>query len=242
MKYIVFILVLILSAKVLAQSGSVNYQKEIDTPFYLTKKGMSLKSKNPDAYARFEKIEKQKDLSMAQLRYTLLFSKEKSLFSNDDFMKKDGDNYLELALGPYTGKYYKDHIEKKGLWQMSAFNEEFLIALSPVEWTITDEHKEIMGYTCYKAYSNQSNLAEDDFGDFLVEAWFTPELPISSGPLGYGNLPGIILDLKLRNEHYFAIKIEYNPVELIQIQRPKTGKKIKFSELNAYANKLIPDK
>ncbi|MCC4214174.1 GLPGLI family protein [Leeuwenhoekiella parthenopeia] len=241
MKNIVLIVVFILTAKLLAQSGSVTYQKEIDTPFYLTNKGMSLKSKNPDAYAKFEKIEKQKELSMEQLRYTLRFSKEKSLFLNEDLMKKDGDNYLELALGPYSGKYYMELLEKKGVWQMTAFNEEFLIALRAIEWTITDEQKEIMGYTCYRAYSNQSNLAEDDFDDFFVEAWFTPEIPISSGPLGYGNLPGLILDLKLRNEHYFATKIKYSPVELTAISKPTTGKKIKFSELNTYANKLVPD-
>ena len=241
MKEIISIVFLVFTLNILAQSGSVIYQKEVDTSFQFTQKGKILKSKNPEIFAKFKKMEDQKELAMEQLTFNLLFNKNASLFTNDALMQRDGDNYLELALGPYSGKYYMELFEKKGVWQMTAFNEEFLIALNGIEWTITDEQKEIMGYTCYRAYSNQSNLAEDDFDDFFVEAWFTPEIPISSGPLGYGNLPGLILDLKLRNEHYFATKIKYSPVELTAISKPTTGKKIKFSELNTYANKLVPD-
>jgi len=72
---------------------------------------------------------------------------------------------------------------------------------SDILWDITDETKTIMGLKCQKAVSKNKT--------FLITAWFTKEIPVSSGPSNYSGLPGLIL----LSEDFFrtisAQKIEY---------------------------------
>ena len=76
---------------------------------------------------------------------------------------------------------------------------------------MTGESKKIGKYTCYKAtYEKEVEEATFSFGNFNqaqntpkkkkmkkvnVVAWFTPEIPIATGPSRYGGLPGLILEV-----------------------------------------------
>ncbi len=76
-------------------------------------------------------------------------------------------------------------------------------------WTLTNESKKIDGYLCYKAV----NIDRVENGSRVFEhpiiAWYCPELPFSYGPIGYGNLPGLILQLQVRNVIYGVSKIDF---------------------------------
>ena len=56
-------------------------------------------------------------------------------------------------------------------------------------WNIQTDHKKIIGHTCYKAIGTYQGRE--------ITAWFTPDIPISNGPLEYGGLPGLILELEI---------------------------------------------
>ena len=43
-----------------------------------------------------------------------------------------------------------------------------------------------------------------------VIAWYCPKLPYAFGPNTYGNLPGLILELQVRNVVYGVKKIDLN--------------------------------
>ncbi len=61
----------------------------------------------------------------------------------------------------------------------------------PYEWTITREHKEILGYNVIKAIAiSQNNYAPGGY----VTVWFAPDLPYSAGPAELWGLPGVILE------------------------------------------------
>lgn len=54
------------------------------------------------------------------------------------------------------------------------------------EWVVTDESKEILGYQCFKAFS--------DYRGRRWIAWFAPEIPVQEGPWKLCGLPGLILE------------------------------------------------
>ena len=63
-----------------------------------------------------------------------------------------------------------------------------------------------------------------------IEAWYTPQIPVSHGPLEYWGLPGLILEVSAGETTMLCSKIVLNPEETIDIQAPKKGKEITKKE------------
>ncbi len=72
------------------------------------------------------------------------------------------------------------------------------------EWTITEETRTIAGYAARKATAasemvylvNNERIVQP--GE--VEAWFTPDIPLGTGPNRLGGLPGLILEVRYTNQ------------------------------------------
>jgi GLPGLI family protein len=63
-----------------------------------------------------------------------------------------------------------------------------------------------------------------------IEAWYTPQIPVSHGPLEYWGLPGLILEVSAGETTMLCKKIVINPEETIEIEAPKKGKEITKKE------------
>lgn len=67
----------------------------------------------------------------------------------------------------------------------------------PLVWQLTDETKEILGYSCQKAILSKDSAekkgTDPQMGDVI--AWFTPEIESQLGPKLYAGLPGLILEI-----------------------------------------------
>lgn len=75
-------------------------------------------------------------------------------------------------------------------------------------WSIGNETKIIQGYECYKATCILEKYDENSFyNTHPIEAWFTYDIKKSFGPNGFGNLPGLILELKQAILSFKASKI-----------------------------------
>lgn len=87
-------------------------------------------------------------------------------------------------------------------------NNVFVKTAALNDWELTNETKEIDGHLCYKA--TRFNVVVRELRTFKhpVIAWYCPEISYNHGPLGYGNLPGLILQLQIRNVVYGALKID----------------------------------
>lgn len=81
-------------------------------------------------------------------------------------------------------------------------------------WELTNESKLIDGYLCYKATNVDIVENGKQVFNHSIVAWYCPELPYSYGPIGYGNLPGLILQLQVRNVVYGVLKIDFASKEL----------------------------
>lgn len=70
-----------------------------------------------------------------------------------------------------------------------------------IKWEITNEEKVIDGYKARKAVAKSFEIDEDDdeyyYGNAI--AWFTEDVPYSTGPGRYYGLPGLILELHYAN-------------------------------------------
>ncbi len=88
------------------------------------------------------------------------------------------------------------------------------------QWKLTGEQKKVKDYTCQKA------ICQVDENN--IEAWFTPQIPVSSGPGEYCGLPGLILELNVNEDErtITPLKIELKELDKESIVKPKKGKKI----------------
>ncbi|WP_223034799.1 GLPGLI family protein [Hanstruepera marina] len=59
-----------------------------------------------------------------------------------------------------------------------------------------------------------------------IVAWYTPQIPVSHGPLEYWGLPGLILEVNAGNTTMLCSKIVMNPTEKNKIEAPDKGKEV----------------
>lgn len=112
------------------------------------------------------------------------------------------------------------------------FGRMFLIdgEASKFQWKLTGEQKKIQDYVCQKATCQ----ADEE----KIEAWFTPQIPISAGPGEYNGLPGLILEINVNDGErtYTPHQIELKKLEKNIIVQPSKGKKVsreEFEEIEA---------
>jgi GLPGLI family protein len=141
-----------------------------------------------------------------KMSFELIVTKKGSKFFDKKKLESDsniGSNGFAMAIASYMGVVYdlKDRIlSQKALLGDNIYSESDLKS----NWVLTNETKLIDNYLCYKA----TNIYKvtNDTKTFLhpVIAWYCPQIPYHYGPNGYGNLPGLILELQVRNVVYGA--------------------------------------
>ena len=87
-------------------------------------------------------------------------------------------------------------------------------------WKLTGEQAEFLGYVVQKATTRQDSTT--------IEAWFTPQIPVSGGPAIYGGLPGMILAVTVDGGQvqYTATEVVLTEVAEGVIVRPQEGEKV----------------
>ena len=91
------------------------------------------------------------------------------------------------------------------------------------QWKLTGEQAMFLGHPVFQAKAKQDSTT--------LEAWFTPDIPVSAGPGQYGGLPGLILTLTVDSNKviYTATAIDITtPVGAIKV--PSDGSKVTRAE------------
>lgn len=161
---------------------------------------------------------------------------------------------------------YKNTKEDRYTSSNETFGKLFLIQdeLQKHDWKLENETKNIGEYTCHKAtktftrkesvssFSSFSINGKDKDKDkdkeekkepetkevtVTVTAWYTPQIPVSTGPDIYHGLPGLILEVNDGRTTTVCSKIEINPKDGFDINEPKKGKKVNQKEYDEIIKK-----
>lgn len=233
MKNIIIILFTFFSLSATAQNilGKVHYIKKMNSDSVKD----SAKTKKVEKYLKFVN---RINNNLKKVKYILSFKNYESNFFAQDRMNIDSNPYLRLAtnLGGGRGLFYTNLKTNQVLQQANGFGDFFLITskIDSFNWIITKEEKILQNKKCYKAI-----LVSAKNGDFKTYAWFSPDLPFNFGPIGYSNLPGLILELHLNNGFsFYATKIDLNK-EKVKIKKPIKGKKVTKEEFEGIGKKTM---
>jgi GLPGLI family protein len=193
--------------------------------------------------------------------YTLEFNSNASFFEEEEVLEAGqggGGGFNWMHTGPDGGSLHKDLQSKIYTNKKELFGKVFLVkdSITPIKWVMTGETKKIGIYNAYKAtMTKEVEEQAFNFGsrptrngdsepdepeapkmrELVMSAWFTPEIPVSTGPSMYGGLPGLILEINDDRTTILCTKVVINPKEKIKIKVPSKGKVVTKSEFEQIA-------
>jgi GLPGLI family protein len=157
--------------------------------------------------------------------FELYFNKEESLFSSTP--KIDVENSLQYKIAVNFLKansvYYYHLKNNHFIRKTEAYGEDFIINTPNYKWNLSSEIKMIGNYICEKATT--THVIKNSKGTFYHEVivWYSKQIKVPFGPLGFNGLPGIIVQIEFQNFRYVLSKIDLNPTLPLIIEKPKKG-------------------
>ena len=135
---------------------------------------------------------------------------------------------VNAALAMQAQNYtYKNHAEGIVLDKTQVFGKDFIVSdsIGKAKFSVVKgETKEILGYECQKAISE----------DGKTVVWFTPQIPVKDEPIATG-LPGLALQMDYLGQTFTAIKVEDTAAK--EIIRPTGEEVLSQSEFKEWVKK-----
>lgn len=181
----------------------------------------------PFLYKKSVEIDENIAFLFRDTEFILKFKNQETTFGVVPIVAHDKDRFFPMLLmmTGANGIIYQNLKTKEYIKQEKGFGKTYLIKKEPLDWKIHNESKKIGKYMCYKATAeviNKAVLEKKIIWNTTV--WFTPEIPVASGPKGYGGLPGLILEANFNDFiHFFVTKLDLSPKKEIKIKKPVKG-------------------
>ena len=200
------------------RSGTIEYERRTNVFAMISK----LINKDNEAYlAPALDAYKKSNPQFRILKSTLSFNNNKTLFTPID---ADPPANALMAFAPLMNQnntIYTDLDGQISIGEKKVFDDLFLVKDSTrkIKWKITDETRDIAGYTCRRA----NGIMLDSV---YVVAFFTGKIPVPGGPESFNGLPGMILGVALPHENvtWFATKVIDTSLPPNTINPPAKGK------------------
>ena len=117
---------------------------------------------------------------------------DKLVQSVTEARKQGGKDWLNRAFAPFPqfrepATVYKNFPKGKMtvLDRIDKTEYSYTDDMNTQEWQLKNDTMIVMGYLCYKAVCQWRGRN--------YEAWFTPDIPVSEGPMKFAGLPGLIM-------------------------------------------------
>lgn len=207
-------------------SGVVEFQKSANM-YAIFKKQI-----NSDNESFYQPIYDQYIKNQPQFRKmasTLNFADDKTLYTPTADENAPSNFFGNIAMVEQNNTIFTNLQTGTFVDEKHVFDDVFLVRDSTrkIKWKITDETREIAGFTCRRA-----NAVVLD--SVYVVGFYTEKIPVSGGPESFSGLPGMILGLALPHENitWFATKVTESVVDDKALSPPKKGKPVDNKELN----------
>lgn len=194
--------------------------------------------------------------------YILTFNMQEASFLEDE--KIDAISGATDSWGSYfsRGDQYKNVKENTLVQSQEFYGKRFLVKddLYKINWEMGTETKKIGNYTCYKAKAfvpkkelewynfswgdlrKKEDAKENPEEDLrVVEAWYTPQIPVSQGPAEFWGLPGLILEVSSGNTTLLCTEVNINSSEIVDIKKPTKGEEITKMKYNETVLKMMKE-
>lgn len=169
----------------------------------------------------------------SKVNFGLLINSNSSKFYNLSSLNSEesfDEEKIVLSFSNYSGIVFNcnDSIFKQSsLLGKNIYSKE----ASKKNWELHNDTKLIDNYLCYKATTIYKVSNGDKIFNHPVIAWYCPALPYKFGPNGYGNLPGLILELQVRNVLFGITKIDLKTDIELDLSSLKKAKILTEEEL-----------
>ncbi|MBR9913939.1 MAG: GLPGLI family protein [Algicola sp.] len=258
------VLVKILVTVVLVCITKVNAQEFQGQATYKSKRkiDIQLDSTQMDTGMHQQMVEMLK--KQFEKTYLLTFNKNESIYKEEESLAPPQPQGMEMVMVNTGGSdvLYKNTQEKRYVNQNESFSKIFLIKdhLKDIAWKLEPDTKNIGEYTCFKATTTREvedlesgisingdkdlNTSENKvpkMKTITITAWYTPQIPVSTGPGNYQGLPGLILEVNDGSETVICSKIVLNPKEATTIEEPKKGKVVTQEAYDAIMEKKLKE-
>ncbi len=172
-------------------------------------------------------------------KMNLYFNSEESIYKKKedkteqyDGAQVGGGGSVMIRWGRASGGkngYYRSIADGKILQEEDIMNKKFLITDEEVQrdWKITGRSEQLGNYQLIEAIS----INETD----TIQAWFTPQIPVNTGPSEFSQLPGLILRIDVNHGNHVIYATNIDVRELTkeeQIEKPEKGKKVSYEEFD----------
>jgi GLPGLI family protein len=197
-------------------------------------------------------------------RYELLFGNNQSLWRKTDDEVQDelagggagGFQIRMIAAGVDDVTFHNFNASQRvDLRELGTKKYVVEDSLRRLNWKLTDETKNILGYNCRKAIAQRVGMRTmmsmengkmerkevSDTSNIVV--WYASEFLTTAGPGDYqGQLPGLVLEVDVNNGRQLIKAVEVSSkVDLADIKVPKGGKKLTPDEFTKERNKMFEE-
>ena len=215
------IFLLLISVNSFAQINFVKVQYSLKIGY---DEGFSNADGLKDYYAKAQK-------GAELVNFDLVANKTASYFKMIEIIKNEETDFA-ISFSEASTSFYTEADSNAKMRYENDYLGEFRVNYSEkTDWKLENETKLIDNYLCYKATSEDVVVNSEGTFKHPIVAWYCPSIPFSYGPKGYRGLPGLILELQVRNITWGATKIELSNEDTF-IEKPSKGKLITEEEYN----------
>jgi GLPGLI family protein len=198
----------------------------------------------PKEVSSVKKMIQLMDEGLKNVEYELKFNSIVSTYSYIEKLNLESDvigTKLALTVAGGEGVKYVNLKSKEVLKQMLIGADYFIVksSLNDLKWILLNQTKIIEGYLCYGAETEVDvELKMGVISKQKITAWYTPKIPASFGPNGFGGLGGLILELNTPKMKTFLKTLKLKTKSLL-IQKPIKGKLVSPKEFREIQKKII---